>query len=162
SERAAGSTVDTTWPSARIGTGNFVGSGTSFSAAITSGATAMVIQAARGQNLLGLSPPPDQVKARVLSSAKPGPIGNPFVDGHGTLNAWGASVQQNGSLFGILLGVQPVSLIQTAPTVAVAPNTTIDLHASWAASGWNPANWGGISWSVGPVMSGGSWNGGSW
>ena len=45
--RAPGSTIDTLNPSARIGNANFVGSGTSFSAAITSGAAALVIQNAK-------------------------------------------------------------------------------------------------------------------
>src|SRR5207248_19636 len=42
--RAPGSTIDTLYPSAQIGTANFVGSGTSFSTAITSGAAALIIQ----------------------------------------------------------------------------------------------------------------------
>ena len=40
---APGSTIDDDYPSARIGAANFVGSGTSFSAAITSGAAALVL-----------------------------------------------------------------------------------------------------------------------
>ena len=40
---APGSTIDNSYPSARIGSANFVGSGTSFSAAITSGAAALVL-----------------------------------------------------------------------------------------------------------------------
>ncbi|HUE60095.1 MAG TPA: S8 family peptidase, partial [Acidimicrobiales bacterium] len=40
---APGSTIYNNYPSARIGSGNFVGSGTSFSAAITSGAAALVL-----------------------------------------------------------------------------------------------------------------------
>ncbi|MEY2461720.1 MAG: serine protease AprX, partial [Acidimicrobiaceae bacterium] len=42
--RAPGSTIDTENPSARVGTKQFVGSGTSFSAAITSGAVAILRQ----------------------------------------------------------------------------------------------------------------------
>ncbi len=41
--RAPGSTIDRANPTARIGAANFVGSGTSFSAAITSGAAALLI-----------------------------------------------------------------------------------------------------------------------
>src|SRR5207244_3286755 len=54
--RAPGSTIDAANPSARIGSGNFVGSGTSFSAAITSGAAAQLIQTSPG------SYGPDRIK----------------------------------------------------------------------------------------------------
>jgi serine protease AprX len=72
---APGSTIYDNYPSARIGPAGFVGSGTSFSAAITSGAAALVLAANPGLT-------PDQVKARLLGNASPGPVGNPFVDGH--------------------------------------------------------------------------------
>ena len=82
--RAPGSTVDTQNQTAEIGTGNFVGSGTSFSAAITSGAAALVIQADIKRQ--GAVPTPDKVKAQLLGTTSPGPVGNPLVDGHGVLN----------------------------------------------------------------------------
>jgi subtilisin family serine protease len=83
-----GSTVYDQNPSARVGSANFVGSGTSFSAAITSGAVALD---------LGMNPKdtPNQVKARLLATALPGPSGNPFVDGHGDLDI-AAAVLNNG------------------------------------------------------------------
>jgi subtilisin family serine protease len=86
--RAPGSTVDTQNPSARIGTGNFVGSGTSFSAAITSGAAALIL--AEHPNYS-----PDDVKAALLGTTSPGPVGNPLVDGHGILNV-AAAASANG------------------------------------------------------------------
>ena len=67
-----------------IGSANFVGSGTSFSAAITSGAAALVLADNPGLT-------PNQVKARLLGNTNPGPVGNPFVDGHGALNAYAAA-----------------------------------------------------------------------
>ena len=48
----------------------FVGSGTSFSAAITSGAAALVLADNPGLT-------PNQVKARLLGNTDPGPVGNP-------------------------------------------------------------------------------------
>src|SRR5436853_592102 len=57
--RTPGSTIDTQFPSARVGRANFVGSGTSFSAAITSGAAALVLSS-------GADPVPDLVKGRLL------------------------------------------------------------------------------------------------
>ena len=79
---APGSTIYNSFPSALIGTANFVGSGTSFSAAITSGAAALVLADNPGLT-------PNQVKARLLGNTDPGPVGNPFVDGHGALDAYG-------------------------------------------------------------------------
>ncbi len=81
---APGSTIYNDYPSARVGSANFVGSGTSFSAAITSGAAALVLA-----DNPGLSP--NQLKARLLGTTNPGPVGNPFVDGHGALNAYAAA-----------------------------------------------------------------------
>ena len=81
---APGSTIYNANPSALVGTANFVGSGTSFSAAITSGAAALVLA-----DNPGLSP--NQIKARLLGTTDPGPVGNPFVDGHGALDAYAAA-----------------------------------------------------------------------
>ena len=63
---APGSTIYDNNPSARVGSANFVGSGTSFSAAITSGAAALVLADNPGLT-------PDQVKARLLGNTRPGP-----------------------------------------------------------------------------------------
>ena len=61
-----------------------MGSGTSFSSAITSGAAALVLAANPGLS-------PDEIKARLLGTTNPGPVGNPFVDGHGALDALAAA-----------------------------------------------------------------------
>src|SRR5580692_1185300 len=81
---APGSTLVSTYPSAQIGAANFTGSGTSFSTAITSGAVALILADNPGLT-------PDQVKARLLGTTDPGPVGNPFVDGHGALNVYAAA-----------------------------------------------------------------------
>src|SRR5262249_32186954 len=73
--RAPDSTIDTLFPTARVGSSNFVGSGTSFSAAITSGAAALVLEGGgRGRPVHG----PDDVKAQLLGTASAGPVGNPM------------------------------------------------------------------------------------
>ena len=111
---APGSTIDTDNPSARIGSANFVGSGTSFSAAITSGAAALVLADNPGLT-------PNQLKARLLGTTSPGPVGNPFVDGHGALNAYAAAtsgpMNLNQSTVGLLptLAGTAVSLAPTRP-----------------------------------------------
>src|SRR5581483_6897709 len=68
---APGSTVYNQNPSSRVGSANFVGSGTSFSSAIASGAAALVLAANPGLT-------PDEIKARLLATTSPGPVGNPF------------------------------------------------------------------------------------
>ena len=72
SVRSPGSTIDVANPSARVGTTYFVGSGTSFSAAITSGAAAILRQATPGGDA-------DKIKGKLLGGAMRGPVGSPFV-----------------------------------------------------------------------------------
>ena len=141
--RAPGSTIDTSYPSARIGAGNFVGSGTSFSAAVTSGAAALVMQ---DPSVFGN---PNALKARLLGAAQPGPLGNPFVDGHGSLNAFWAAQASN------------VTLNQVAPIVVTLPGTTVSLETAWSSSSWNGGTWNGSVWNGG-TWNGGTWNGGTW
>jgi serine protease AprX len=139
-----GSSVYDANPGAVVGTANFVGSGTSFSAAVTSGAAALVLAAHPGAS-------PDEVKGRLLGNAMPGPVGNPFVDGHGLLNAYYAAT-----------GPQLV-LDQTAAAAAesASPDAVVSLGSSWNGSSWNGSSWNGSSWN-GSSWNGSSWNGSSW
>jgi serine protease AprX len=82
--RAPGSKVDDAYPGSRIGSAYFKGSGTSFSTAVVSGSAALLLQREPGLT-------PNQVKARLLSTAAAGPVGNPNVDGHGSLDAYAAA-----------------------------------------------------------------------
>ena len=155
---APGSTIDTSYPSARIGSANFVGSGTSFSAAITSGAAALLLAAHPGLT-------PNQVKARLLGTTSPGPVGNPFVDGHGALDADAAvnsgplNLAQSSlsTLVPGLLGVLGTLglTVSLSPTSPGSPDDT-----------WNPASWSGVTWAPGPAdpqnWNGLSWNGPDW
>jgi serine protease AprX len=136
--RAPGSTIDTGFPSARIGSGNFVGSGTSFSAGITSGAVALILAAHPSDT-------PSQVKAALLAGTTRGPVGNPFVDGHGALSVANA------------IELAPVDLGQGALVPAVAMGGTVSLPVTWAASSWNPSNWSSLAWNGGPTSL--AWNG---
>src|SRR4051812_14671099 len=140
--RAPGSAIDTANPTARIGTANFVGSGTSFSAAITSGAVALVAQA-------NPTATPDAIKGWLLGSAANGPVGNVFVDGHGQLDV--ATAAKGGPI-----------LRQTAPTGAIpTPGSTVSLAATWASSAWNGSAWNGSAWN-GSAWNGSAWNGRAW
>ena len=118
---APGSTIDNENPSARMGAGNFVGSGTSFSAAIASGAAALVLADNPGLT-------PDQLKARLLGTTDPGPVGNPFVDGHGALDAYAAAT------------AGPMNLRQsTFGLLPVLPGMTVSLSpAGSPVDTWNP------------------------
>ncbi|HEX6394670.1 MAG TPA: S8 family serine peptidase [Acidimicrobiales bacterium] len=148
---APGSTIYNNYPSARIGSGNFVGSGTSFSAAITSGAAALVLA-----NNPSYSP--NQIKADLLGGAGPGPIGNPFVDGHGALNAYAASIAPSSVNFNQ----------STTGETSTSNGTTVPLWNgnswngnSWNGNSWNGNSWNGNSWN-GAAFNGNSWNGNSW
>src|SRR5580693_1718494 len=139
---APGSSLVSEYPSAQIGTANFTGSGTSFSTAITSGAVALILADNPGLT-------PDQVKARLLGTTNPGPVGNPFVDGHGALNAYAAATagpmdfhQSATGLIGALLGA------------------TVSLLPTGSADTWNASLWSGLS--VNQAPGGGNWNGWAW
>lgn len=145
---APGSTIYDDYPSARVGSANFVGSGTSFSAAITSGAAALVLAGNPGLT-------PDELKARLLGTTNPGPVGNPFVDGHGALNAYAAAT------------AGPMNLSQSAASLLAAGlDSTVPLSPTGPADTWNASLWSGASWTPGPsddwTWNGWDWNGGSW
>ncbi|HTZ27576.1 MAG TPA: S8 family peptidase [Streptosporangiaceae bacterium] len=151
---APGSAVYNDYPSARVGSANFVGSGTSFSTAITSGAAALILAA-------DPSLTPDQLKARLLGTTSPGPVGNPFVDGHGALNVYAAATTAPMNLGQSVLGT---ALTLIGSTVSLSPVANL-------ASSWNANLWSGVSWPQGsaggggandPAPSGSAWNGSAW
>jgi serine protease AprX len=140
---APGSTIESEHPSARIGAGNFVGSGTSFSAAITSGAAALILE--KNPTIT-----PNQLKARLLGTTSAGPVGNPFVDGHGALNAQAAATSG------------PMNYDQSTVGIAISKlGRTISLVPTGTADTWNPRQWTGITWS-GSAWSGSAWKGSAW
>jgi serine protease AprX len=158
---APGSTVYNGYPGARVGPANFVGSGTSFSAAITSGAAALVLADNPGLT-------PNQVKARLLGTTSPGPVGNPFVDGHGALNALAAATSGPMDLSQSTAGLKPakngatVSLSPSGPAnswnTALWSGITVAPQANWSFDG---SDWSGSDWN-GWCLGGRAWNGGGW
>lgn len=142
---APGSTVYNENPSARIGSGNFVGSGTSFSAAITSGAAALVLADHPSYT-------PDQLKAVLLGNTSQGPVGNPFVDGHGALNAYAAATSAPMNLAQSALGLIATILNDTVP-LSPLDNT---------ADTWNASLWSGVTWPNQAPPSNYGWNNWEW
>jgi serine protease AprX len=161
--RAPGSFIDQTFPSAAVGSANFVGSGTSFSAAIVSGAAALIAQA-------NPNAAPDEIKGRLLATATPGPTGNVAAEGHGDLDAFDA------------VNCPPVSLDQRYSSVALPPligvlipllstwnvstwnpdNYTADVNASaWNASAWNASAWNASAWNA-SAWNASAWNASAW
>jgi serine protease AprX len=126
-------------PQAAIGKHNFVGSGTSFSAAIVSGLAALLLQA--DPNLT-----PDQVKAALLFGADTGPVGDPLVDGHGISDVVAAAAAA-GQVF--------LNQSVAAAAESTSPPATVSLPSTWAASTWNPANWSGPAWSASQLSTAG-------
>jgi serine protease AprX len=180
---APGSTIYASYPSARVGPANFVGSGTSFSAAITSGAAALVLAANPGLS-------PNQLKARLLGTASPGPLGNPLVDGHGALNAYAAATSRALDFRQSVAGLIPtpvgatVSLLPTRPVDTWNTNlwSGLSVHLTppngwswngllwngwdwngwaWNSKAWNGWAWNGAAWN-GAAWTGGAWTGGAW
>jgi serine protease AprX len=174
---APGSTVYDDNPSARIGSASFVGSGTSFSAAITSGAAALILAD-------NPSYTPDELKAVLLGNTSPGPVGNPFVDGHGALNAYAAanSAPMNlaQSVVGAVLAL-PDEVVSLSPVSNLLDTWNSALwsgaqpgqqqpggttSAAWNGWDWTSAAWNGWSWTSAAWNSGGwtsaAWNGWAW
>jgi serine protease AprX len=180
--RAPGSKVDAAYPGSRVGTAYFKGSGTSFSTAVTSGSAALLLE--REPNLT-----PDQVKARLLGNAAPGPVGNPNVDGHGSLDAYAAAhagtfdpanqgvprslgsgslqldrgslqVQiQTGTILDPLFHLLS-PVLQLLVGNLTAQNQTFD-QLTYFTSDWTGSSWYGSSW-YGSSWYGSSWYGSSW
>jgi serine protease AprX len=125
-----GSTIYTQNPSARVGTANFVGSGTSFSAAITSGAVALDLEQHPNYS-------PNQAKAQLLGSTNPGPTGNPFVDGHGVLNVAAAVKDTSETL------AQPYGSVLVAGSMEgnlrIEPGDTLEAGYAFTMPGSHPA-----------------------
>jgi serine protease AprX len=165
---APGSTIYGNNPSARIGSANFVGSGTSFSAAITSGAAALVLADNPGLD-------PNQVKARLLGNTTPGPVGNPFVDGHGALNAYAAATSGPMNFSQSAAGLIPTLLRATIPLLptgpadswnislwsGISPSQPPSTGRAWNGLAWNGGDWNGRAWN-GRAWNGGAWVGAAW
>jgi serine protease AprX len=186
SSRVPGSFIDTNFPSGRVGTSYFKGSGTSFATAITSGSAALVLS--RNATLT-----PDQVKARLVNTARPGPVADVNRVGAGVLDAFAATVSNStaaaneglqasngtgslqasrGTLYtAVLTGTLYDALGNRIPVLSpvtgqlTAQLTPFDQVAyttgEWTGSTWYGSTWYGSTW-YGSTWYGSTWYGSTW
>jgi len=176
--RVPNSYLDANHSSARLGDRYFRGSGTSQSAAIVSGAAALILQKHPTAT-------PDQVKKLLMStgyliSANRLAIGGgelqlskalttPLPSVAASTQTWPAATG-TGSLEQARgtdhLTADGVTLtgekdIFNQPFNAAAMATATALGATWSGGTWNGSTWSGSSWS-GSTWSGSTWSGSSW
>ena len=161
SVRVPGSTIDESAPSARVGDNYFTGSGTSFSAAITAGSAALVLSRTPQLN-------PNQVKARLTSTAAPLAGIAPAAAGAGALSA-GPAVASDSlaeANQGVVAAGGGGSLQRTRGTACLRNRndrcmndaqadalTGLDqaefFGSQWAGSRWAGSQWAGSQWAAG-------------
>jgi len=188
--RAPGSFIDVNYPSARVGTAQFKGSGTSQTSAIVSGAIAGLLQAKPGWT-------PDQVKAMArkatwrmnnqdvaagtgglvvawaVTNTMPSSTTQSYsaATGVGTLESArgnshvtldGVKLSGEKNIFGTAFSTTTWAKASAARTAWVGGAW---MGTAWAGEGWSTTNgvksWTGRAWS-GRAWSGGAWNGRAW
>src|SRR3954447_3560078 len=185
--RAPGSTIDAQFPDSRVGAAYFKGSGTSFAAAATSGAAALLLDGNRSLT-------PDKVKSRLLATAAPAPPADTNVVARGSLAVAAAASfvgsetrqalvprslgdgtldRDRGHLIVSLNGHNGPSLDACATPGSNNAKVIGSLSAqgrdfdraafvgTWSGSSWYGSSWYGSSW-YGSSWYGSSWYGSSW
>jgi serine protease AprX len=128
SSRSPGSTVDVTYPGSEVGDAYAKGSGTSFATAVVSGVAALVVASAPDLT-------PDQVKQRLVSTARPLGTGDSPATGRGVVNAYAATTSTDSTPAN--QGVVPA---QPGDGTPGDPSTD---GSQWAGSQWVSAEWAG-------------------
>ena len=154
--RSAGSLIDVRYSAGRVGTRFFKGSGTSQSAAVVSGAAALLLQ--QRPELT-----PDQVKKLLTSTTTPMPAADPLAAGAGMLDVRAASRAATP----VFVQTFPISSglgsLEAARGSVHVSDGTAELYGEYDILGgtWDGATWAPASLS-GNTWSGGSWNGNTW
>jgi serine protease AprX len=178
SSRSPGSTVDVNNPGAEVGTSYEKGSGTSFSSAIVSGVVALILQRSWQLN-------PDQVKYRLISSARQLSTGITPGSGAGVVDAFRATMSwSTGQADQGLIPATGGGSLQTVRGAACVTdangNCLSDADADtqlgfneaayfgnawagsqWAGSQWESSGYSGTQWT-GSQWAGSQWAGSQW
>ena len=143
SYRVPGSTVDTNVPSARVGDGLFLGSGTSQAAAVVSGVAARMFDhfpnmsnEALWQTLRKSARTDLDIAERAIGS--------------GVIDAEGAYERPKRPKFRLY-----------PPAAGPGAGLTAPSGGTWSGGTWSGGTWSGGTWSGG-TWSGGTWSGGTW
>jgi len=151
--RAPGSTLDTAFPAARIGTDYFRGSGTSMATALTSGAAAVLLQHHPFAT-------PDDVKGAIGGSAVsfgPKVVGGALDLAAADAAPWRGDWEQH---YPIVFGGLGLGLHQM-PWVGTRWSGTTWSGTRWSGTTWSGTRWSGSTWS-GTTWSGTTWSGSTW
>lgn len=165
-------------PSARIGSTNFIGSGTSFAAAITSGAAAMLVNENPAAS-------PSNVKAALLTTtnAGPAPPQDPFQQGHGVLDVARAIAEPLIDLTPDFTGILTPALGTAVPLISTqlpsgwadgllyplpysGPATqpvggAVFESTAWNSTAWNSTAWNSTAWNS-TAWNSTAWNSAMW
>jgi serine protease AprX len=189
--RDPGSNIDVSYPSARVGTTLFRGSGSSQAAAITSAAVALILQARPWYT-------PDQVKSLLIST---GSVASGQAAGHnirelnvgnavtasapGSVQSWAHSTgagaleaargsshvlrDNNVQLSGEATIFGPWNSATWAAKSAARTSWSGGVWLGWRFAGdgwtgtsWASRTWAGATWTTGPWNGGGSWTDPNW
>jgi serine protease AprX len=157
--RVPGSYLDEEHPTARLGNRYFKGTGTSQSAAVVSGAAALILS--RYPNLN-----PDQVKAILVRDAKKLPQADNAAQGAGMLQLQVngetvPSVLASKQIYPFATGLGSLDLARGTMYVQDLDGDALRGEQDIFGTPWDGMSWSGKSWS-GTSWSGGDWNGKSW
>ena len=157
STRSVGSTVDNTFPLARIDPIYFRGSGTSFSAPQVAGAAALLLQQRPWLTN-------NQVKALLSSTAVPLPGVAATAQGAGELNI-AAALATAPSLLGANIGLGSStgggSPVASEGSLASAGTPAGGDAAAWNGAPWNSTAWNSTAWNS-AVWNSTGWNSTGW
>ena len=180
--RNPGGSVDLANPGARVGTRFFRGSGTSQSAAVVSGAVALLLQRYPTMK-------PDQVKRQLMNTASTFSSGNSESRGAGVINVrkaqttsaatvlsvtttWGTgtgTLEDSRGSYHLVNGDQVLDGerdIFGAAFDSQAWSTASANGNAWSGGTWNGNAWSGNAWTsddwTGHAWSGNAWSGNAW
>ena len=178
--RSPGSAIDTKFPSARVGDSYFRGSGTSMSTATVSGVVAQMLH--KNPSLT-----PDQVKARLMGTAKPIATTGANLVGAGSVDSFAganAPVAPAAQVFAVSTGLGSLEadrgslsldvqtdsgqvalegefVAQTSPEITDGLGLVPWTGSNWTGSNWTGSNWTGSNWT-GSNWTGSNWTGSNW